>query len=53
MKKHELRPTQVYLDTEMHRRLRRRAVDEDVTMSEIVRRAVDAYLGGDRDARRS
>lgn len=36
--------TMVYLDEEAHTRLKHLAVDEHVSMSELVRRAVDEFL---------
>ena len=34
----------IYLDAEVHNQLRHIAVDERVSMSELVRRAVDEFL---------
>ena len=36
--------TMVYLDVEAHNQLRHIAVDERVSMSELIRRAVDEFL---------
>ena len=42
--KHTIK-TMVYLEGEAHRRLKHRAVDEGVSMTELIRRAVNQYLG--------
>lgn len=39
------RPAQFLLPPEMHERLRLRAFQERVSMSEVVRQALDAWLG--------
>ncbi len=36
--------TMIYLEEEIHSQLRHLAVDERVSMSELIRRAVDEYL---------
>jgi hypothetical protein len=36
--------TMIYLDAEMHNELRHLSVDEKISMSEIIRRALDEYL---------
>ncbi len=36
--------TIIYIDAEAHNRLKHIAVDERVSMTELVRRAVDEYL---------
>ncbi len=36
--------TLIYIDEEAHNRLKHIAVDERVSMTELVRRAVDEYL---------
>ena len=36
--------TMIYLEEEAHNQLRHLAVDERVSMSELIRRAVDEYL---------
>ncbi len=36
--------TMIYLEEEVHNQLRHLAVDERVSMSELIRRAVDEYL---------
>jgi predicted transcriptional regulator len=36
--------TMIYLEEDTHRRLKHLAVDERVSMSELIRRAVDEYL---------
>ncbi len=36
--------TMIYLEEEAHTRLKHLAVDERVSMSELIRRAVDEYL---------
>lgn len=36
--------TMIYLDEDVHIRLRHMAVDERVSMAELIRRAVDEYL---------
>jgi len=36
--------TMIYLEVEIHNLLRHLAVDEQVSMSELIRRAVDEYL---------
>ncbi len=36
--------TMIYLEEETHSLLRRMSVDERVSMSELIRRAVDEYL---------
>jgi hypothetical protein len=43
----------IYLDTEMHERLRRMALDEHVSMAELIRRAVAKVYGGKRPARKA
>jgi hypothetical protein len=42
--------TQIYLTDEQRRRINQAAKAHGVTMAEIVRRALDAYLPGDVDA---
>lgn len=42
--------TQVYLTEEQRRRIDEIARAEGVTLAEVVRRALDAYLSADRDA---
>ena len=42
--------TQVYLTEEQRDRIDRAAEAEGVTMAEVIRRAVDDYLGHDTDA---
>ena len=39
-----MKRTQIYLDDEQHARLRERASAEDTTVSDVIRRAVDAAL---------
>lgn len=41
--------TQVYLTEEQRRRIDELAEAEGVTMAEIIRRALDGYLGGQMD----
>jgi len=36
--------TMIYLEEEIHSQLRHLAVDDQVSMSELIRRAVDEYL---------
>jgi metal-responsive CopG/Arc/MetJ family transcriptional regulator len=36
--------TMIYLDAETHNELRHLSVDEKISMSEIIRRALDEYL---------
>ena len=36
--------TLIYIDAEVHNRLKHIAVDERVSMAELIRRAVDEYL---------
>ena len=36
--------TMIYLEEETHSQLRHMSVDEKVSMSELIRRAVDEYL---------
>ncbi len=36
--------TMIYLEEDVHDRLRHMAVDERVSMAELIRRAVDEYL---------
>jgi len=36
--------TMIYLEEEIHRQLRHMSVDDGVSMSELVRRAVDEFL---------
>lgn len=43
--------TQIYLDDDQHRRLAQRARAAGTTKSELIRRAVDAYLSGPLDDR--
>lgn len=42
--------TQVYLTEEQRRRIDQAAAVEGVTMAEVIRRAVDDYLGDEADA---
>lgn len=42
--------TQVYLSEEQRRRIDQIACAEGITLAEVVRRAVDAYVGAERDA---
>lgn len=42
--------TQVYLTEEQRARIDRVAQAEGVTMAEVIRRAIDGYLGEDGDA---
>lgn len=39
-----MKKTLIYIDEKAHRRLRYMALDEGVSMAELVRRAVAAYL---------
>jgi hypothetical protein len=41
--------TQVYLTSEQRSRIDRTAASEGVTMAEVIRRAIDQYLGEDSD----
>jgi hypothetical protein len=41
--------TQVYLTAEQRRRIDELAESEGVTMAEIIRRALDGYLAGQKD----
>jgi len=41
--------TQVYLSEEQRARIDRTAASEGVTMAEVIRRAIDQYLGDDAD----
>ena len=41
--------TQVYLSTDQRARIDRAAEAEGVTMAELIRRAIDEYLGEDTD----
>jgi metal-responsive CopG/Arc/MetJ family transcriptional regulator len=43
-KEEEIMRTMIYLDAETHSHLRHIAVDERVSMSELIRRAVDEFL---------
>ena len=36
--------TMIYLDESVHRRLKYMALDERVSMAELIRRAVDQYM---------
>lgn len=36
--------TMIYLDEDVHTRLRHMSVDERISMAEIIRRAIDDYL---------
>jgi len=36
--------TMIYLDESVHRRLKYMALDERVSMAELIRRAVDEYM---------
>jgi hypothetical protein len=36
--------TMIYLEVNVHERLRRRAFEERISMAELIRRAVDEYL---------
>jgi predicted DNA-binding ribbon-helix-helix protein len=53
-KEAKIMKTMIYLEEKAHTRLRHMAVDERVSMSELIRRAVDEYLkkstkkGGER-----
>lgn len=38
--------TQVTLDAEAHRRAKQRAADQEISLAEFIRRAVDRELGG-------
>ncbi len=40
----EIMKTLIYIDAEVHNRLKHIAVDERVSMAELIRRAVDEYL---------
>ena len=42
--------TQIYLTEDQRRRIDAAAATEGVTMAEIIRRAVDAYLAAEADA---
>lgn len=44
--------TQVYLTPKQHRALKKEAAREGVSMTELLRRLVDAHLLGGRDKRR-
>lgn len=44
-----VRRTQIYLDESQHKRLGRRARAIGTTTSDLIREAVDAYLGRDKD----
>jgi predicted DNA-binding protein len=46
-----VRRTQIYLDESQHERLGRRARAIGTTTSDLIREAVDAYLGGPEDQR--
>jgi predicted HicB family RNase H-like nuclease len=39
-----MQKTMVYLDEDVHRRLRYLALDERISMAELIRRAVEQYL---------
>ena len=39
-----MKKTLIYIDERAHRRLRYRALDERVSMAELIRRAIRAYL---------
>ena len=41
----KLMKTLIYLDESVHRRLKYLALDERLSMAEIIRRAVDEHLG--------
>jgi len=41
--------TQVYLSEEQRARIDQTAASEGVTMAEVIRRAIDQYLGDDAD----
>jgi len=36
--------TMIYLEEEIHRQLRHMSVDDGISMSELIRRAVDEFL---------
>jgi hypothetical protein len=44
--------TQIYLEERQARELERRATARHTTKSEVIREALDAYLGGDPEAER-
>lgn len=44
-----MRRTQIYLDESQHERLGKRARATGTTTSDLIREAVDAYLGGRED----
>ncbi|MBI4729453.1 MAG: ribbon-helix-helix protein, CopG family [Acidobacteria bacterium] len=44
-----MRRTQIYLDESQHERLGRRARAAGTTTSDLIREAVNAYLGGEED----
>jgi len=46
-----MKKTLIYIEEEAHRRLRYMALDEGVSMAELIRRAVAAYLKGRRTKR--
>jgi predicted HicB family RNase H-like nuclease len=39
-----MKKTLIYIDEKAHRRLRYRALDEGVSMAELIRRAIAVYL---------
>ena len=39
-----MKKTLIYIDGKTHRRLRYRALDKGVSMAELIRRAIAAYL---------
>jgi hypothetical protein len=46
-----MKKTLIYIDEKVHRCLRYRALDEGVSMAELIRRAIAAYLKGRRTKR--
>jgi len=46
------RKTMIYLELDVHERLRRQAFEERISMAELIRRAVDEYLSTHSKERR-
>jgi hypothetical protein len=46
-----MKKTLIYIDEKAHRRLRHRALNEGVSMAELIRRAIAAYLKARRTKR--
>jgi len=44
--------TMIYLEEDVHERLRRQAFEERISMAELIRRAVDEYLTNTKERRK-